>query len=140
MNNLIYLDTNIYLDYLEDRTDNIRPLGEFAFQLIKRTIACEFKIVISGLVFKELANNIDENRVKELFAELNDLDKLIEIEAIEEDVNKTVRICKERKTDFEDTLHAVIANRLKVDYLVTRNIEHFSQLSDLVSVVFPEFL
>lgn len=43
----IYLDTCIYLDYLMDRKDNLRPLGEFAFQLLKRTFECEFEIIIS---------------------------------------------------------------------------------------------
>ena len=44
----------IYLDYWERRTDNQRNLDEFAFQILKRTVACEFEIVISDLVLAEL--------------------------------------------------------------------------------------
>ena len=41
METLIYPDTNFYIDYFEDRRDNIRPLGEFAFSVLKRA----FKLV-----------------------------------------------------------------------------------------------
>ena len=40
----IYFDTNIYLDFLENRNDRLRPLGELASQLFKRSINCEFFI------------------------------------------------------------------------------------------------
>lgn len=51
---LIYCDTNVYLDYFFDRRDNIRPLGEFAHQVIQRALGCEFYIVISDWVITEL--------------------------------------------------------------------------------------
>ena len=140
MEKLIYLDTNIYLDYLENRTDKLRPLGEFAFQLIKRAIECEFKIIISGLIIKELINNINENRIKELFKSLKKNNKIIKTELIKEDKINAIKIQKERKTSFNDTLHAIIANRLKANYLVTRNIKHFYKLNDLVKIILPENL
>ena len=57
MQRLIYLDTNIYLDYFENRTDKLKPLGEFAFRIIKRAIDCEFKIVISSIILAEIKFN-----------------------------------------------------------------------------------
>ncbi len=35
----IYVDTNIYLDFFLNRKDKLRPLGDFAFELFKRTLA-----------------------------------------------------------------------------------------------------
>jgi rRNA-processing protein FCF1 len=72
MNELIYLDTNIYLDYLESREDRLRPLGEFAFRLLQRTLKCEFKIVISDVVNKELDRNIEADKIKGILDDLKE--------------------------------------------------------------------
>ncbi|MBU1321694.1 MAG: PIN domain-containing protein [Nanoarchaeota archaeon] len=49
-----YLDTCIWIDYFEDRKDNFRPLGDWAFRLIKKIITDENVIIISDLVWFEL--------------------------------------------------------------------------------------
>jgi len=54
---LIYLDTNIYMDYFENRSDGLRPLGDFAFNLLRRCFECEFSIASSVLVAKEAEHN-----------------------------------------------------------------------------------
>jgi len=51
MSTRIYVDANIYLDYLEERTDRIRPLDEFAFKIFRRALECEFEIVISDAIW-----------------------------------------------------------------------------------------
>ena len=135
---LIYLDTNVYLDYLEGRTDKLRPLGEFAFQLIKRAIECEFKIVVSSFVIEELENNIDMDKVDDLFDTLKKLNKIINLFPIKDDKDKAKELSKNRDTHYSDALHAVLANRAGAEFLVTRNIKHFSNLNDLVKVVYPE--
>jgi len=63
---LIYCDTNIYIDYFENREDNLRPLGTFAFELLRRTIECEFTIVVSDFVISELEKYVEEEKIKEL--------------------------------------------------------------------------
>ena len=54
MEQFIYIDTNVWIDFWEDRRDNIRPLGEFAFQLLKKAYECKYRIIVSGLVIDEL--------------------------------------------------------------------------------------
>jgi hypothetical protein len=49
-----YVDTCIWLDLLEDRTDGLRPLGEFAFQFIKKAMRHGDTIIYSSLVLGEL--------------------------------------------------------------------------------------
>ena len=141
----LYLDTNIYIDYFDGRVDNLRPLGKFAFNLLKRTLECEFQIIISSLVLDELTYNTYKENMLSLIKDLKEKDlkekdKLMIIEVNEEDVKNTIKIKRERKTTHNDTLHAVLANRIKADFLVTRNLKDFEELQDLVKVVLPENL
>jgi len=140
MTETLYLDTNIYIDLFEDRTDRLRPLGEFAFQLLKRAIACEFDIVVSSLILEELFYNSYEQQVKNLLPALDEKGKIIRAEIAPEDVKAARRICQERKTPFNDTLHAILAQKMNSAYLVTRNMKDFYELQDLIKIIFPENL
>ena len=140
MTKLIYIDTNVYLDYFDGRTDYLRPLGEFAYQLLKRTLDCEFRIIISGLILKELFYNSYEEKIQKLLPDFNSKNKIIEISADAEDVKKTRNLCRERRTSFNDTLHAVLACKVNADFLVTRNLKDFYELQDLVKLKCPENL
>ena len=134
------MDTNIYIDYFDGRVDNLRPLGEFAFNLLKRVLECEFQIIISSLVLDELEYNTYKENMLSLIKDLKDKNKLLIIDVNEEDIKNANKVKKERKTSYNDTLHAVLANRIKADFLVTRNLKDFEELLDLVKVVLPENL
>ncbi|MBW2990092.1 type II toxin-antitoxin system VapC family toxin [Candidatus Woesearchaeota archaeon] len=136
----IYIDSNIYIDYFDGRSNGLRPLGEFAFSVLRKTFECEFVIIISGLVLDELDYNTYKEKGRELMKDLKEKNKVIEIKQGKEDIKLARNISKQRKTSYNDTLHAVIAKRLKAEYLVTRNIKHFSKLIDLVDVCYPESL
>jgi hypothetical protein len=69
---LMYLDTNIYLDYWESRRDSLRPLGEFAFSIIRRAVECEFEILISNLFLHELKERIKEEEIGEVLRQLKE--------------------------------------------------------------------
>ena len=49
-----YLDACIWRDYFENRSDNFRPLGEWAFRLIKKIIDEGGLFVISDHLINEL--------------------------------------------------------------------------------------
>jgi len=136
----IYLDSNIYIDYFDGRVDNLRPLGEFAFNLLKRALGCEFRIIISSLVLDELEYNTYKENILSLIKDFEDKDKLLVMEVNEEDIKNSNRVKKERRTSYNDTLHAILANRIKADFLVTRNLKDFEELQDLIKVVLPENL
>jgi len=136
METLIYPDTNFYIDYFEDRRDNIRPLGEFAFSVLKRTFKCEFKIVISDLVIDELERHISEQRIAHLVKELEDVNKLVTVKQDYDDVEKA-RILP---THQDDALHAVLAAKAGAKFLITRNIQHFLNVRHLIQPILPENL
>ena len=139
-NELIYIDSNCYIDHFEGRVDNLRPLGDFAYNLIKKAIECEYKIIISSLVIDELEFNGFGEKIKELINDLKEVEKLVYAEETEEDDKKARSIKKDKQTSLNDTKHAVIASRKKAKYLVTRNIKDFEKLQNLVKLKFPENL
>ncbi len=136
----IYIDTNVYIDHFMNRSDYLLPLGEFAFQLLKRALDCEFDIIMSSLVLEELFYNSYGERINALIAEFESKGKIIHVDASEEDRRTAREICKERRTDVNDTVHAVIARRVNAAYLVTRNLRDFEELIDLIPIRLPELL
>ena len=140
MEKLIYLDTNIYIDYFKNRTDYSRPLGEFAFQLLRRTFGCEFKIVISSLVLTELERNGCSKQGLDLVESLSKANKIVKVEIVDKDVDIARNISRKRETHYSDVLHAVIANRAGAEYLITRNVEDFARLNDFANIRYPEGL
>jgi len=76
---IIYLDTNIYMDHFDGRVDKLRPLGQFAFEIVRRTLNCEFKIVMSSLIIDELVFNNYKEKITDLIKDLKEKDKIIKI-------------------------------------------------------------
>jgi len=140
METLIYLDTNIYIDHFEGRTDYLRPLGEFAFQLLKKAFDCKFNIVLSSLVVDELEHNSYSQNIVELKNVLKEGGNGIFIVETADDEQEARQIMKVHKTSFNDTKHAVLARRAGAAYLVTRNMDDFACLQDIIKVVLPEQL
>lgn len=140
METLIYLDSNIWIDLWEDRRDNIRPLGEFAFQLLKMVYECKFRVVLSGAVLNELLNIYPKKITNNILRELYESEKYVKIVAEKADVVKAEIISEKRSLPYSDVLHAVLANKANARYLVTRNIVHFEALEDLAEPKMPEEL
>lgn len=135
-NELIYLDTNIYMDYFLIREDRLRPLSDFAFELLRKTFECEYKIAISDwLLFELEKNNVPVEKINELLKDLKDLNKLVKVERKDEDVTKA-----ERYKNWKDALHAILAKKSGAVYLVTRNVEDFFDVQDLIEIKLPENL
>ena len=137
---LLYIDTNVYLDYFEGRVDNLRPLGEFAYQIFQRTLSCEFHIVISSHLLKELRFIEKDSKIEEFLEEFKEKNKIIFVACSFEDKQFANLLSKQRKTPFADTLHAVIAKRIGAEYLITRNIKDYTELQDVIRILLPEFL
>ncbi len=133
----IYADANIFLDYLENRTDNIRSLGEFAFQLFRRTLECEFFIVSSDWVLEELKASVQGLTVLNvLLRDLRETGKIEVLERTESEAKEAKKLSK----NWTDALHALIAKRGKAEFIVTRDTKHFLEFSDLLEPKLPEDL
>ena len=132
----IYCDTNIYLDYLLGRTDYLRPLNEFAYEIFRRIDEGEFNLIISDHLLYELENNIDdENKITELLKPLHKKGRIIKVTKTREDILKAKEISKKH---WKDALHAILANKAKAIYLLTRNIPDYIGCEHLVEIKFPE--
>lgn len=133
----VYCDANIFIDYLEGRTDNIRPLHEFAFQFFSAGWNCKFHLIISDWLLEELNNNLTEEQIESVLKEFRDKNKLIEIKEEQGDRRKARQI----SNHWQDPLHAILANKAGADYLTTRNMKDYNEeCNKLVNIRFPEFL
>lgn len=133
----IYLDTNVYIDLWEDRADNIRPLGEFAFQLFRKVYECKFVVILSSLVIDELEFNFANETIKEMLKELKSSGKYKYYKVTEEDRQKAKESVAKDGTEFNDTLHAIMANKTGAVKLVTNNLKDFEKLGYLLEAISP---
>ena len=101
---MIYLDTNIYLDFLlEDRP---RSFAEDAFQLFNRALHCEFQILISKKIKTELYPNLQGKESALLFQMLEPKLEIVDISKEDEDAAK-----KLDPEDTADALYAILARK-----------------------------
>lgn len=138
MAELIYIDTNIYLDYWENRIDKMRPLGEFAYNVIKRAISCEFIVVISNLLLQELGNHLNQQNINKIFEDLNRFSKLELVAVLEDEIKEARILAQKLDTGKNDAIHALVAKRAGAKYIVTRNLKDFEGMSDLIQPILPE--
>lgn len=121
----IYVDTNIFLDALLDRTSKQgRDLGTPAMSVFSEAKYGRFKIVLSDWTLQELGKHIDKEKVKELLSKIGE-DQIIRCSYTEEQKQKA----KEISNHWQDYLHGLIAEKEDADCIVTRNVKDFRTLS-----------
>src|SRR3989344_9257597 len=104
MSERIYIDTNIYMDYCDRRSDNIRPLYEIAYDIFRRTLECEFDIVVSDWIMKELGDNIKNSQsLNIILAELKQRNKLVYVESTYREKSNAHEF-----QNWKDALHAIV--------------------------------
>lgn len=133
MSELIYIDSNVYLDYLLNRKDRLRPLSDFAFELLKKAVSCEYWILMSDTVLDEISAYTSKEDIEKLIGMIQKKLKLVPRE--ENDFIRAKQISPSNKID---ALHYVLAKKGGAKIIVTRNIQHFD-FSDL-QIKFPENL
>ncbi|HIH16374.1 MAG TPA: PIN domain-containing protein [Candidatus Diapherotrites archaeon] len=130
-----YLDTSIWWDYLGDRRDNIRPLGELAFSFIQACLARGHKILYSDLTVDELRQGYSMERIQQAFSAFEEA--LIRVEISDEQRAEARELAQTRTESHEsDLTHAIVA-RDNGAVLVARD-HGFECLRDVVEVRKPE--
>lgn len=134
-----YLDTAIWRDYLEERGDGIRPLGEFAFQFLRKCDETGAEIIVSNVVTLELEKYIPKERLDEMFSPFKGM--IREIIASKEQYFEAKKEQEKRKRiiPLMDVLHAIIARDNKA-VLIARDKHFFEELTSIVEVQKPEDL
>ena len=100
-----YLDTSVWRDYFEDRRDNIRPLGEFAFQFLKCCREKKYIILYSKITLIEL--NDFQKELIEFFNSFEDI--ALKVSYSKEQVIEANNIEKHKTIPYNDALHAIFA-------------------------------
>ena len=132
-----YLNTSIWLDFLENRDEPNIPKGTWAKNLIKNIKKQKGEIIYSDLNMIELENaGYSIYEIEELFKSLNL--NLTHVEATKKQVGKGRDISSKRKIPKGDAIHALIARDHNA-ILVTLD-EHFKSLTDITIPNHPKDL
>jgi len=119
----VYVDTNVYLDYLLARANTTGvPLDLVAFQVFERARSCEFEIILSDHVLEELYHYTAVGESRILLDSLRPKIRLVW--ASDED---RVR-ARSLPAHFADALHIALARRAGAAFIVTRNVADFRHL------------
>jgi predicted nucleic acid-binding protein len=126
MTRKFYLDTSVWRDYFEDRKDNMRPLGEFAFRFLKNCEERNDVVIVSNAVEKELLDHYARDRVNEVF--LSFVEIIVKIEYSKEQSEEAFNFWKKegKKFPLYDILHSIIARDSNA-ILITRD-RHFEEI------------
>jgi len=137
----VFVDTNIFLDYYLDRKDNIRPLGEFAFNFINESIKCKYDVLICEISIIELKNYLGLDR-KQVFDRilkaLIEKDKLTVLDYSENQFKESLHFSKKYGIPKADALFAILA-RDNNAILLTRDY-HFEIFNKIIKISKPEEL
>jgi len=132
-----YLDTSIWMDYFGARGDGIRPLGDLAFQFLKRCRADKSQVIVSDVVVKELETYMPGGKAEIAFSAFTDI--ILRITHTKEQADEAFAIRRKLNPALPvyDILHSIIA-RDENAILVARD-RHFWELG-IAEVFLPEDL
>lgn len=132
-----YVDTNIWLDFALDRRDNIRPLGELAFQFFKKCKKNKWKVLYSDTVIEELGRLLTKQEIEERCLRIvSGTGILLKVESNLAQTIEAEKLAEKYGVPAADALHAVLARDGKAA-LVSRDM-HFESLCKIVTVFLPE--
>ena len=132
-----YLDTCIWRDYFENRTDKFRPLGDWALRLINKIIEENCIFLYSETTLTELKELYSEKEIQNMF-DIVPQTLVIKVECSEKQFRDAVMFSKQFKIPCKDAIHAVLA-RDNGAVLVSRD-KHFFELQFHVIIKKPEEL
>jgi len=138
MTQSFYLDSSIWRDYYENRSDNLRPLGEWALMLINNILESGDFILYSDFIIEELKIKYSEEGIRNILEIADKRNLLLKADISESQAKEAAILCKRRKVSFGDALHAILA-RDNNAIMVTRD-KHFLELTDIAEVKKPEEL
>ena len=132
----LYVDTNILIYGIEESKNLYgKDLSSSAAKLFSQVIACKYEIILSSWTMDELLHKRKLEDSKMLFLLLQK--KVIKIFHTEEELQEAKA---NNPSHFQDELHGMLALKANADYIVTRNIDDFSNFSDRINIVKPEYL
>lgn len=132
-----YLDSCIWRDYFENRSDRFRPLGDWALDLIKKIMREEGTFIISDHLINELKKNYSLDELNKFFDVIPKA-LIIRISTNENQAKEAFKIKKELGIPFGDAVHAILARDSNA-VLISRD-KHFYELNMQIKIKRPEEL
>jgi predicted nucleic acid-binding protein len=131
-----YIDSNVIIDSIQDRKNLFgKDISSSSVKMFWYSVSCNFHMGISTWTLKELSKHVDPNELKPFFNLAKK--KIITMKYSNQDVT----LAKEKSpSNFDDALHIVIAEKNKVDCIITRNIEHFNEIGTKIPLKKPEWV
>jgi predicted nucleic acid-binding protein len=129
-----YVDTSIFIDYIENRADSLRPLGEWAHRLLAHIAAEGGVLLVSDVLERELVGHGTQPGIDEISADFGIVVK--RLRSTTSQCKEAASVAKARKVPLGDALHAVMA-RDEGAILITRD-RHFHELCDIAVPYAPE--
>lgn len=131
-----YIDTNIWLDFLEDRKGfKNEPLGIYAWKLFLKIKESNGKILISDFLSIEMIKHVKISKYNFLMEFLKKA--IIKIETSKNSFEKSVILSDEINIPSGDALHVILAIENNA-ILVSRD-KHFKKIKE-IDVYRPEEL
>lgn len=116
----VLVDTNIVLDVLCNRPDFV----DHALQVFRYCEANQITGYLSALSVPNIVyimrKELDSEKIREILNKLTAIFTVVDLRR--QDLMKAAQL---PFSDYEDALQAVCAQRIKADYIVTRNIKDF---------------
>lgn len=130
----ILIDTNVLLDVLCNRADFVQDaLKIFKLCEVNRIKGCISVLSVPNIVYI-MRKELDSERIKEIIKTITSIFAVVSLR--ESDILNATGLSF---SDYEDALQAVCAQRIRADFIVTRNVKDFKN-SPVPAVTPPEFL
>ena len=115
-NKSIFLDTNIIIDFL----DNKRAQHKFALKLIEKLIVEDYEIFISEDMLSTIYYLVkDKERVLNFFKDISSEWNIVPFG--DDVIAKAIELSLESKKDFEDILQCLVAKKYNAIFIVTND-------------------
>jgi predicted nucleic acid-binding protein len=119
-----YVDTNVFIDFFEDR-------DSAAYRFLVKAVGCSYQVVISTLTIKELQLRCTNDTIQNTLRLLAQHNKLEQIDDQEADSMLTKKLVNRGVTHSADARHIVLAERSRVDLIVTKNVKDFVNATNI---------
>ena len=116
----LLLDTNIILDVLEYREPHYATSARILRLCEQRAVTGYISTLTFANIVYIMRKNLDAVKILQIYGALNEF--LYIVDTTNDDVKNAADL---KWTDFEDAVQSVIAERIGVTYIVTRNTKDY---------------
>lgn len=118
----LLIDANILLDVLQRRAPHYEA-SALVWKLCEtgQVEGCVSALSIANLIYV-MRRELDPERVEAVLERLALIFRVVDLTA--SDIERAARC---RWSDFEDALQSVVAERVRADFIITRNVRDFKQ-------------